>query len=56
MAYKIDIKKDIYNQSVRKKKQKKIRYDKGVKGQYFTPGNFVFLKNSISNFEKLTKQ
>lgn len=55
MAHKIDIKEDIYNQSVRKKKQKKIQYDKGVKRQYFTPGNLVFVKNSISNFEKLIK-
>lgn len=41
MAQKIDIKKGVYEKLIGKKEQEKIRYDRKVKMQYFTPGNFV---------------
>ena len=56
MARKIDIKEDMYDQSMRKKEQEKIRYNKGVKTQYFKPGNFVLLKDSTPHLGKLTEQ
>ena len=56
MARKIDIREDVYERSVRKNEQKKIRYDRGVKTQYFTPGDFVLLKDSTSHLGKLTEQ
>ena len=45
MARKIDIREDVYDRSMRKKEQEKIRYDKGVKTQYFKPSDFVLLKD-----------
>ena len=55
MACKIDIREDVYNWSMRKKEQKKIWYDKRVKTQYFKPGDFVLLKDSIPHLGKLTE-
>ena len=56
MAQKIDIKEEVYGQSVRKKEQEKIRYNREVKIQYFTPSDLVLLKDSTSYFGKLTEQ
>ena len=56
MARRIDMIKHVYNQSMRKKKQEKIRYNKGVKTQYFKPGDFVLLKDSTFHLGKLTEQ
>ena len=46
----------MYDWSVRKKEQEKIRYDKGVKALYFTFGNFILLKDLTSHLGKLIKQ
>ena len=56
MARRIDIREDVYDRSVRKKEQEKIRYDKGVKTQYFKPGDFVLLKDSTPHLGKLTER
>ena len=40
---------------MRKKEQEKIRYNKGVKTQYFKPGDFVLLKDSTPHLGKLTE-
>ena len=56
LAQKIDIQEDAYDWSMKKKKQEKIWYDKGVKMQYFFPDDFVLLQNSTSHLRKLTKQ
>lgn len=37
------------------KKQEKLLYDKGVKIQYFFPGDFVFLKDFTFYLGKLTE-
>lgn len=55
MARSIDIRKDVYGQLVRKKDQEKIRYDRGFKMQYFTPGALVLLKDSTPHLGKLTE-
>lgn len=46
----------MYHWSVKKKEQEKIWYNKGVKTQYFEPGNFVLFKDSISYLGKLIEQ
>ena len=56
MAWRIDIREVVYDWSMRKKELEKIRYDKGVKTQYFKPSDFVLLKNSTPHFGKLTEQ
>ena len=56
MAQKNDIWEDRYDWSMRKKEQEKLQYDKGVKTQYFSLGDFVLLKNSIPYLEKLIEQ
>ena len=56
MARKIDIREEVYGRSVRKKEQKKIRYNRGVKTQYFTLGDLVFIKDSTPHLGKLTEQ
>ena len=56
IAQKIDIREDVYERSLRKKEQEKIRYDRGVKTQYFTRGDLVLLKNSTPHLGKLTEQ
>ena len=56
MARRIDIRKEVYGRSIRKKEQEKIRYDRRVKTQYFTLGDLVLLKNSTSHFGKLKKR
>ena len=56
MAWKIDIREDVHNRSVRRKEQEKIRYDKGVKMQYFNPGDFVLLRDSTPHLGKLTER
>ena len=56
MARKIDIREDVHNRSVRRKEQEKIRYDKGVKMQYFNPGDFVLLRDSTPHLGKLTER
>ena len=56
MARKIDIREDVYGRLVRKKEQKKIRYDKGVKTQYFTRGDLELLKDSTPHSGKLTER
>ena len=56
MARKIDIREDINNQSIKRKKQEKIRYNKGVKMQYFNLGDFVLFKDLTPYFEKLTER
>ncbi len=43
----------MYDRSIKKKEQEKLQYDKEVKTQYFSPGDFVLLKNSTSHLEKL---
>lgn len=42
---KIDIQKDVYDQSMRKKEQKKLQYNKRVTTMYFSLIDFVLLKN-----------
>ena len=56
IARRIDIREDVYDRSVRKKEQEKIRYDKGVKIQYFKPSDFVLFKDSTPHLGKLTKR
>ena len=56
MTRKIDIREDVHNQSIRKKEQEKIWYDKGVKMHYFNPGNFVLLRDSTPHLGKLTER
>ena len=56
IARKIDITKNLYNQSMIKKELEKIRYDKRVKTYYFKPNYFVLLKNSTPYLNKLTEQ
>lgn len=41
---------------MRKKQQEKFWYDKGVKAQYFSPDEFVLLKNSNLHLGKLIEQ
>ena len=47
-----DIREDIYDRSVRKKEQEKIRYNKGVKIQYFALSDFVLLRDSTPHLRK----
>lgn len=54
MARRIAIWENVYDQSIRKEEQEKIRYDKGVKTQHFIPGDFVLLRDSTPNLGKLT--
>ncbi len=56
IVQKIDIREDVYDWSMRKKEQKKLRYNKGIKMQYFSPSDFVLLKDSTSYLKKLTEQ
>ncbi len=56
MARRIDIREDVYDRSMRKKEQEKLRYDKRVKMQYFSPGDFVLLKDSTPHLGKLIEQ
>ena len=56
MARRIDIREGVYDRSVRKKEQEKTRYDRGVKTQYFSPGDLVLLKDSTPHLGKLTEQ
>lgn len=55
MAQKIDIRENIHNQSIKKKEQKKIRYNKKVKMQYFKPGNLYFLETQPHTLENLQR-
>ncbi len=56
MAQRIDIREDVYDRSMRKKEQEKLQYDKRVKMQYFSLGNFVLLKDSTLYLGKLTER
>lgn len=55
-AQSIDIKEDVYDRLIKKKKQEKIEYDKGIKTQYFTHGDFVLFEDLISYLKKLIEQ
>ena len=56
MAQKIVIKEEIYGRSVRRKKQGKMRYNRGVKSQYFILSDLVLFKDSTPYLGKLTEQ
>lgn len=56
MVRRIYIREEVYGRPIRKKEQKKIRYNRGVKTQYFTPDDLVLLKNSTPHLGKFTKR
>ena len=56
MAQKIDIREEVYGGSIKKKKQKKIKYNKEVKTEYFNLNDLVLLKDLTLYLEKLIKQ
>ena len=55
IIWKIDIQKDVYDRSIRKKKQEKLWYNKRVKTQYFSLGDFLLLKDLTPHLGKLTE-
>lgn len=56
MAQRIEIRENMYDQLMGKKKQEKIRYNIRIKTQYFKPSDFVFLKDLTPHLEKLIEQ
>ena len=56
MAWKIDIRENVHNRFIRRKEQEKIRYDKGVKMQYFNLGDFVLLRDLTPHLRKFTER
>lgn len=52
MVRKINTRKEVYGRSVKKKEQKKIKYNRGVKTQQFILDNLILLKDSIPHLRK----
>lgn len=56
MSQRINIKKEVYRRSNRKKEQEKIRYNKKVKTQYFTLNDLILFKDLTFHLGKLIEQ